>query len=310
MKYSSFPKLIGNILSICCFLLFCSSLQAQTKSKVYLEYIDQYAALAVKHKEKYKIPASITLAQGILESGAGRSSFVRESNNHFGIKCHNDWNGKRIYRKDDGPNDCFRKYDKAEESFDDHSAFLQRSRYSVLFTYNIRDYKAWAKGLQTCGYATDKAYANKLIKLIEDYELYRYDTKSSQKQDKKEKPVKKKESSPTLSRDVYKTHGLIYILANTDDSFDQIAFDLNFKVKNLIKYNEVPEDFPLYKGDIIYLEKKKKKSDKPYYEHVVRIGESMHSISQKYGIQLKQLYKMNKKKSEYVPEEGDVLRLR
>jgi Muramidase (flagellum-specific) len=310
MKYSSLTKSIGSLFCIY-FLLFCSALQAQTKSKVYLEYIDLYANLAVSHMDQYKIPASITLAQGILESGAGRSSFVKESNNHFGIKCHTDWKGERLYRKDDGPNDCFRKYKKAEESFEDHSKFLkQHQRYAVLFTYNIRDYKAWAKGLQTCGYATDKAYANKLIKLIEDYELYRYDTKSPQGRDKKKKTEGLTSSVPKMKRDVFKTHGLIYVVADSDDSFDEIAHDLDFKAKDLIKYNEVPEDFPLYKGDIVYLEKKKKKADKPYYEHVVRIGESMHSISQKYGIQLKQLYKMNKKNSEYVPEEDDVLRLR
>lgn len=302
MKHLSYTKLTTNLLLACCFILL-SSLQvsAQKKSQVYLDYIDKYSDLAVKHMNKYKIPASITLAQGILESGAGRSSFVKESNNHFGIKCHKDWTGGRIYRKDDGPNDCFRKYKKAEDSFEDHSKFLvQHQRYSVLFTYNVRDYKAWAKGLQTCGYATDKAYANKLIKLIEDYELYRYDTKSKNKG----KPVAK------IKRDIYKTYGLIYVIAGSDDSFDKIAYDLDFKAKDLIKYNEVPEDFPLREGDIVYLEKKKKKADKPYYEHVVRIGESMHSISQRYGVQFKQLYKMNKKDAEYVPAEGDVLRLR
>ena len=307
MKYSPYSKLPGNLLFFSfLFSLCCLSVQAQTKSKVFLEYIDKYADIAIKHQDKYKIPASITLAQGILESGAGKSAFVRESNNHFGIKCHKDWTGERVYRADDGPNDCFRKYKNAEDSFEDHSKFLTQQRYSVLFTYNIRDYKAWAKGLQTCGYATDKAYANKLIKLIEDYELYRYDTKAKGKT----KTDNKIPSAPKFNRDVYKTYGLIYVIADTDDSFDKIAYDLDFNVKNLIKYNEVPENFPLYKGDIVYLEKKKSKADKPYYEHVVRIGESMHSISQRYGVQLKQLYKMNKKNSEYVPEEGDVLRLR
>lgn len=313
MNYCSHTKSTCNLLLFCCFFLFCASpIQAQKKSKIFLDYIDQYSDLAIKQMDKHKIPASITLAQGILESGAGKSDFVIKSNNHFGIKCHSDWKGERIYRKDDGPNDCFRKYKKAEESFEDHSKFLtQHQRYAVLFTYNIRDYKAWAKGLQTCGYATDKAYANKLIKLIEDYELYRYDSNSKGKTVKKEnKKDTQTPSLPKMKREIYKTHGLIYVMAISDDNFDKIAYDLDFKVKDLIKYNEAPEDFPLYKGDIVYLEKKKKKADKPYYEHVVRIGESMHSISQKYGVQLKQLYKMNKKDPEYVPEEGDVLRLR
>lgn len=304
MKFSSSPKLLKNI--FCIVLVFCSAnALSQTKSKVFLEYIDQYSSLAVKQMDKYRIPASITLAQGILESGAGKSSFVKESNNHFGIKCHSDWKGQKIYRKDDGPNDCFRKYKNAEASFEDHSQFLLRSRYATLFTYKITDYKSWAKGLQKCGYATDKAYANKLIKLIEDYELYHYDTKSKGK--KSQTP---KFTRPKKAREIYKTYGLIYVLAGANDSFDDIAYDLDFKVKNLIKYNEVPEDFPLNKDDIIYLEKKKKKADKPYYDHVVKIGESMHSISQFYGIQVNRLYKMNKKSEDYVPEEGDVLKLR
>ncbi len=282
--------------------IFPSSSVGQKKNPNYEKYISQYSNLAMQHQKKYGIPASITLAQGILESGAGLSSFVKESNNHFGIKCHSDWSGKKIYRDDDRPHECFRKYSKAEDSFEDHSEFLQRSRYARLYDLKITDYKGWAKGLQQCGYATDKAYANKLIKLIETYELYRYDTNK--------KVGKGKFTRPQAYRDIYKTHGLIYVLAKENDSFEDIAYDLDFKVKNLIKYNEVPEDFPLDKGDIVYLEKKKKKADKPYYEHTVQIGESMHSISQMYGLQLSRLYKMNKKDGEYVPEEGDILRLR
>lgn len=287
------------------FLFFTSlaSIHAQKRYQPYLDYIQKYNGLAVKHMEKYKIPASITLAQGILESGAGRSSFVKETNNHFGIKCHNDWKGNRKYKADDGPNDCFRSYKKAEDSFDDHSKFLaERARYSELFKLKIHDYKAWARGLQKCGYATDKAYANKLIKLIEDYKLYEYD----QKVKKGAKPVE----NIILNRQPYKDHGLVYIIAEDNDSFDRIAKDLKFKIKDLIKYNEVPEDFPINKGDIIYLEKKKKQADKPYFEHIVQIGESMYSISQKYGMQVEQLYKKNKKDYEYVPVEGDILRLR
>ena len=129
--------------------------------------------------KKYNIPASITLAQGLLESGAGQSELTKRSNNHFGIKCHRDWKGGRVYAKDDTPNDCFRKYKRAEESFEDHSQFLVKgSRYSFLFRLSPSDFKGWARGLQKSGYATDRAYANKLIKLIEDYELYRFDQKN------------------------------------------------------------------------------------------------------------------------------------
>jgi LysM repeat protein len=287
------------------------SLSAQKKLKSYLNYIDNYSSLAVKQMEKYKIPASITLAQGLLESGAGLSELARSSNNHFGIKCHAEWSGDRIYRRDDNPNDCFRKYKTVEESYEDHSQFLNKhSRYAVLFSYDIKDYTAWARGLQRCGYATDKAYANKLIKCIEDYELYTYDYQSKTSGKNKNKKKKDSDQQPQKMRPTYITHGLLYVEAEADDSFEKIAYDMGFKVKKLLQYNETPENFPLRKGDIVYLEKKKKKADKPYYEYVVKIGDSMHDISQRYGIRLENLYKMNKKNSDYVPTEGDVLRLR
>lgn len=270
----------------------------------YNKYVKQYSDLAVAHMHKYGIPASITLAQGLLESGAGQSQLARKSNNHFGIKCHSDWRGGKVYHDDDRRGECFRKYKRVEDSYADHSNFLTKhSRYERLFKLKISDYKGWARGLQKCGYATDRAYANKLIKVIEDYELYRFD--SVRKGKKKARTVPSK-----FARDIYRTHGLIYVIARDNDSFDQIAADLDFKVKKLIKYNEVPEDYPLQKGDIVYLEKKKSKADKPYYDHVVQIGESMHSIAQRYGISIKSLYKMNKKDKGYVPEEGDVLKLR
>ena len=306
-------KVLLRLFFIFCFLSGFSLHLPATLRKLqpYLNYIDKYGDLAVKHKNQYKIPASITLAQGILESRAGESELAKSSNNHFGIKCHSDWTGERIYRRDDTPNDCFRKYKSVEDSYEDHAKFLvQHSRYAVLFTYDIRDYTAWAKGLQTCGYATDKGYANGLIRIIEEYELYRYDTKNISSQVQEKNKNKQSKMKPVLLRDVYKSYNLLYVIAKENDSFDQISNDTGFKVKDLIKWNEAPEDFPLRKGDIVYLEKKKKKADKPYFEHLVKIGDSMHSISQRYGIRLKNLYKMNKKDSEYVPTEGDVLRLR
>ena len=283
--------------------------QAQKKLKSHLNYIDNYNKLAIKQMVKYKIPASITLAQALLESGAGLSELARSSNNHFGIKCHAEWKGEKIYRRDDNPDDCFRKYKTIEDSYEDHSGFLNNhSRYSVLFSYDITDYTAWARGLQKCVYATDKAYANKLIKYIEDYELYIYDYKSTTSKDKKEKKPSGKQ--PKRMRPTYLTHCLLYVKAEANDSFEKIAHDMGFKIKNLLKYNEIPEDFPLRKGDIVYLEMKKKKADVPYYEYIVKIGDSMHRISQRYGIRLKNLYKMNKKDFDYVPTEGEVLRLR
>lgn len=283
--------------------------EAQRRNASYERYIKDYGELAVQHQKKYKVPASITLSQGLLESGAGTSELARKSNNHFGIKCHSDWRGGKVYHDDDLQGECFRKYRTPEQSYEDHSLFLsQRPRYAVLFELNVRDYKGWAKGLQKCGYATDKAYANRLIKLIEDYELYEYDVvKGSKGKDK----VSKKPAMPSGMRyTVYRTNGLLYVYSNGNDNFDIIAESMGFSVRELKNYNEVPEDFPLQKGDIVYLEKKKKKADKPNYDHVVEVGESMHSISQRYGVRMKSLYKINKKHKDYIPEEGDVLKLR
>ncbi len=289
-------------------LFFSAGVYGQTRIKAYEAYIKKYSDIAIEHMQKYRIPASITLAQGLLESGAGMSDLARYSNNHFGIKCHRNWRGPAVYAPDDGPNDCFRKYKTVEDSYRDHAEFLAYgSRYKVLFDLPITDYKGWARGLQTTGYATDKAYANKLIKLIEDYELYRFDDKNYRK--------KYKEESNSLAHEgwkhqPYKTHGLVYVIAVEGDTYASIAEEFGFKEKDLLKYNEVPKGFPLNEGDIVYFQKKKSKADEPYYQHVIQVGESMHGISQKYGIRLRNLYRLNKKNYDYVPEEGDVLKLR
>ena len=290
------------LIAIICLSIVPAVVVGQKKNPNYERYVEQYSALAVKHQKQYGIPASITLAQGLLESGAGLSKLAKKSNNHFGIKCHSDWKGERVYHDDDKKDDCFRKYSKVETSYEDHAQFLLRARYARLFKLNVKDYKAWARGLQECGYATDKAYANKLIKTIETYELYKYDSKKGAK--------KGKITRPKAHRDVYKTYDLLYVLAKDNDTFEDIAYDLGFKEKKLAKYNEVPKDFPLEKNDIVYLEKKKKKVDKRYTVHVVQIGESMHSISQLYGVQLSYIYKVNKKDKEYIPVEGAILKLR
>lgn len=283
----------------------CFQAESQNKNKLYLKYIDDYKDLAVEHQRKYKIPASITLSQGLLESGAGSGNLARKSNNHFGIKCH-DWRGDRVYHDDDLKGECFRKYDHPKQSYEDHSLFLKKnSRYSVLFELKTTDYKGWARGLQRCGYATDKAYASKLIQLIENYELYEYDRKGA-RFSWKETPV-----NPLEGRHpVYKSSGLLYIEIKKGDNLKDISKELGLSVKKLCKYNEIPSDFPLVEGNILYLEKKRKKAEPPYLLHTISPGESMYSISQRYGIRVKNLYKMNKKDKEYVPGEGDILKLR
>ena len=286
---------------IFCFLFwFPLALSAQDLKPAYVDYIREYNELAVRHMVQYKIPASIKLAQALLESDAGKSNLSRKENNHFGIKCSPDWTGPCANYADDTPYDRFRVYKSVKESFEDHSLFLQKPNYSMLFNLDILDYQGWAKGLQECRYATSKNYANSLIGLIEKYELYRYDTKVE---------VKKPEVQLPVRRPAYIDHGLLYVLAEANDNYVRIAADLGFEAKNIAAYNEAPEYFLLRQGDIVYLEKKLKKAKKPYFEHVVKAGESMYTISQLYGMQVLSLYKLNKKPYSYVPREGDVLRL-
>lgn len=297
------------------FGLFCAKpLNAQHRLRIYENYIDNYSDIAISNMNKYKIPASITLAQGLLESGAGMSDLAKRSNNHFGIKCHRGWRGESVYAADDTPNDCFRKYKRVADSYEDHAQFLTSgARYQVLFNLSITDYRGWARGLQKSGYATDKAYANKLIKLIEDYELYRFDDKNYRKglTRRQKDEIKKQEiSQVNWTHQPYKTHGLVYVIARTGDSYASIADEFGFKEKKLLKFNDAPDGLPLRDGDIVYFQKKKPRADEPYFEHIVQIGESMHSISQKYGIRLRELYRLNKKKYAYIPEEGDKLKLR
>ena len=277
------------------------------------KYISKYSQMAIQQAKKYNIPASITLAQGILESGGGTSFLATTANNHFGIKCH-EWTGARAYKNAEIPNECFRKYSNVADSYEDHSLFLRdRPRYAQLFTLKKTDYKGWAKGLQSTGYATDKGYANKLIDIIERYQLYQYDTEKIQNNNRiiqQSRPSAPANYTVNLTRDIYKTYGLIYVIARMDDTVAQIAYDLGFNAKKLAKYNDIPINYPIQQGDIIYLQKKKTKADQPNYFHVVSVGESMHSISQRYGIQTKSLYKINKKKADFVPEEGDMLKLR
>lgn len=302
---------------------------AKNGNDAYNQYIERYAGIAYSNQKKYKIPASITLAQGLLESGAGSSTLARKANNHFGIKCHNSWRGARTFHTDDLPNECFRKYNSPEESFADHADFLRKPRYSRLFKLDPRDYKGWAKGLQQCGYATDKGYANKLIKIIEDYRLYLIDRGNLGRHYKYEKPSKsqsvarretrKREQNKTLhsknyrledDREYFLNGSLLFIQVKSDDSLASIAAEFNISEKKLSKYNDLPEGCPLTEGDLIYLQPKLSKAQPPNYLHKVSVGESIHTIAQMYGIKLKSLYRLNNLSKDYIPEEGDMLKLR
>ncbi|NLX80267.1 MAG: LysM peptidoglycan-binding domain-containing protein [Proteiniphilum sp.] len=308
MNYNHKYRYIFTLLILIGTIIVPNEALGQTRLRIYNNYINTYAPIAQRNMADYKIPASITLAQGLLESGAGMSDLSKRSNNHFGIKCHNGWRGEKAYAADDSPNDCFRKYKRVEDSYEDHAQFLANNiRYRDLFKLRITDYMGWARGLQKSGYATDRAYANKLIKLIEDYELYKYDNKSYKGSNSTAKPDY---SNINWTHQPYKTHDLVYVIAVNGDTYGSIANEFGFKEKHLLKYNDVEAGFPLFEGDIVYFQKKKARADEPYYSHVIQIGESMHSISQKYGIRLRELYRLNKKSYKYVPEEGDKLKLR
>ena len=216
------------------------------------------------------------------------------------------WRGRTVRHDDDARNECFRAYKHPRDSYEDHSDFLRRgARYAFLFKLDITDYKGWARGLKKAGYATDPSYANRLITIIEDYDLYKYDRKGVYS----ERKLKK---NPWLMspHQVYIANDIAYVVARNGDTFKDLGKEFDISWKKLVKYNDLQRDYTLMEGDIIYLKSKKKKASKPYTVYVVKDGDSMHGISQKYGIRLKNLYKMNRKDGEYVPEIGDRLRLR
>lgn len=284
-------------------LIVCSlAIQAQTRNKQYEDYIKKYRELAVEEMKKYHIPASITLAQGLLESGAGQSTLARKSNNHFGIKCGGDWTGKTVSHDDDARGECFRAYKHPKQSYEDHSKFLAgRSRYASLFKLKITDYKGWARGLKKAGYATNPRYADQLIGIIELYDLHKYDIKGG---------LKWMKENPNPHQP-YIANGLVYIVVRSGDSWKSISREFDISQKKLRKYNDLYKGYALQVGDILYLEKKNKRADKEHIVHVLRAGESLYGISQKYGIRLKNLYKLNKMDAgDPAPEVGTILRLR
>ena len=258
------------------------------------QYIDQYKDLAIEQMKKYRIPASITLAQGVFESGAGRSDLARKGNNHFGIKCHG-WQGRTVRANDDAPDECFRAYDNAWQSYEDHSRFLVNSnRYRKLFSLSITDYRGWARGLKAAGYATNPRYADKLIELIELYKLHQYDR--ARHYDRFMVSAAKDVAADGLIHPIYKFNDNYYLKARRGDTFKSIAKEVGISSRKLAKYNERDRHDTLAEGDIIYLKKKAKRAPKSYKNrlHYVRPGESMYTISQYYAIRLKYLYKLNR----------------
>ena len=281
-------------------------------NSAYQQYIDQYKDIAIEQMQRYRIPASITLAQGLLESGAGRSELTRNSNNHFGIKCNNNWTGRRTYHDDDAKNDCFRVYDSAYESYEDHSKFLSgNQRYRQLFQLKTTDYKGWAKGLKACGYATSPVYAEKLIEIIQLYKLYQYDSAKGYDHFMAQRTKDQNPNGASLHT-IKIFNKNYYIIARRGDTFKAIGEEVGISYRKIAKYNERNRKDQLQEGEVIWLKKKHSKAPKDYKGrlHYVRNGESMYSIAQQYGIRLKSLYKMNKLSPDYQIKVGDGLRLR
>lgn len=300
------------VLALVCLLFSIQGASAQMKwNSAYQSYIDQYKDLAIEQMLRYNIPASITLAQGLFESAAGRSNLTRSGNNHFGIKCHG-WTGKRTYHDDDAAGECFRAYDNARQSYEDHSRFLAtQSRYARLFSLKRTDYRGWARGLKQCGYATNPQYASKLMQIIELYGLNKYDRATTYdrfiaKHASEESP------GPDGVRYVIKAYNdNYYVIAKKGETFKSLGKELGISGRKLAKYNERDKRETLDDGDVIYLKKKRNKAERNFKNrpHTVKAGESMYSIAQKYGIRLKSLYKKNRLSPDYNIRVGDKLRV-
>lgn len=298
------------------FYLLCLEGIAQPKDRItHSEYIQAYKEAAIKDMYEMGVPASITLAQGILESDAGNSRLAREANNHFGIKCHTGWNGPSIIQDDDEKNECFRKYKTVKESYDDHSRFLrERPRYAFLFDYDITDYKKWAHGLKKAGYATNPKYAYLLIRIIEENNLDRFDkggyAHPIAADNKKPDPSNKSEaSSVSESADVKVSRNHVpFVYAAHGDTWYSIAVRNEMRMWQLLKYNDADESMSLVEGEIVYLKPKRGKPSARF--HIVKNNESLRTISQEYGVKLKRLIKINHLNHELALEPGQKIKLK
>ena len=302
------------------------------------QYIEKYSEIAVQEMLRSGVPASITLAQGILESGAGQSRLAKEGNNHFGIKCHKGWTGRSIRHDDDARNECFRVYDDADQSFRDHSDFIRyRDRYKFLFDLDRTDYKAWAYGLKQAGYATDPKYPAKLIKYIEDYNLSRFDNVTEAEEaelpvapNKIEEPVAVRPSAGgnvssaqtetvqpsedfhfSLSGRLYSQNGVPFVYAMEGDTYASIARKHHLFKKEILRYNDVQKDAELEAGTIVYLQAKKNQAPKGLEMYIVaQDGESFHAICQRFGVKEKAILKLNGFTAPVELREGDSIKLR
>lgn len=296
------------------FLTVCLLLQAQRTNQAFWSYIDKYKDWAIEQMHEYRIPASITLAQGLLESNAGRSRLATEANNHFGIKVGGSWTGPYIIQSDDRPNDRFRKYKSARESYVDHSKFLQQKRYQGLYQLGRTDYKGWARGLKAAGYATNPAYAESLIRVIEMYNLQQFDTGKYRSQ----KPATTATQTNSVDEfwqrhKIYLNNKNHFIIVEIGDDMATISKKTGLSLHKLYKYNDLPRDYAPTEGDLIYLKNKRKCASKEFKKnpiHIVEPNQSLFDIAQLYGIKLESLCKLNEWDEPHAVQVGEILRIR
>lgn len=308
-------------LMICLVLAGVFKTSAQSLSTP--QYIETYKNLAMEEMRRSGVPAAIKLAQGILETQSGNGWLVLNSNNHFGIKCKNNWTGKSVNYDDDARQECFRKYESAAESWKDHSDFLHNNpRYKFLFDFNPDDYKSWAYGLKTAGYATSKTYPQQLIQIIETYNLQQYNALAMSNAPLPAGPVFVQASGESVERaeeatvayepvnkpqypqgTEFRINGRKVMLVKEGTALIQLASEKNIRLSSLLDYNDIEEDVPLEKDMLIFLQSKNKRGQNDY--HIVAPGETMHDIAQAEGIQLKWLRKRNKMEEGEQPAVGE-----
>ncbi len=292
-----------------------------------LDYIAKYSSLAVAEMERTGVPASITLAQALVESGAGRSELAVHANNHFGLKCHEEWDGETYFKDDDKAKECFRAFASAEESYRSHSDFLRgRERYQTLFDLDPTDYKAWAKGLRQAGYATDRRYADKLITLIEDFQLYRFDEAMPAEAETapaapdlpqvtrtevRRIPVASESLTLPMSRKVLRRNGVPYVIAIEGDTYSSLAAAYGLTPKQILRYNDVLYEQELASGSIVYLARKKAQAEVgwPRYE-VETDGLTLWDLSQMFGVQLGKIRMYNSFRGDGPTRSGETILLR
>jgi len=309
--------MIKYILPVIALLLFTTGF-AQQRQFSREEYIQKYYPLAISEMERSGIPASITLAQGCWESQNGNSILATDGNNHFGIKCKSEWKGKKIYHDDDAKGECFRKYVHAEASYIDHSNFLMAgSRYSFLFQLDPKDYAGWARGLKQAGYATDPGYAERLIKIIEDFKLYVYDEYGDNRQlalikqdPEKPRPAKSSIAKTTnISRKIELRNGLRSIVVGEGDTYESLTKRFKLKDWQLYTYNDFAKSRQPRPNEILYIQAKYKKANKQHKQHVTENGDTMHYIAQRYGLKLKPLLRRNRMDEGQEPAVGQIVYL-